>query len=94
MRRIGVRELRQNASKYLKEVKGGETIEVTDRGQPMAMLVPPKDADLYDQWVAEGVIIPAKKPGGFKSLPQPLPPITDGPTLTEILLRNREKERF
>ncbi|MBA2463125.1 MAG: type II toxin-antitoxin system prevent-host-death family antitoxin [Actinobacteria bacterium] len=37
---IGIRELRQQASKYLREVEGGETIEVTDRGRPVALIVP------------------------------------------------------
>lgn len=40
MRSIGVRELRQNASKYLRDVKRGETVEVTERGEPVARLVP------------------------------------------------------
>ena len=40
MERIGVRELRQNASKYLKRVESGETIEISDRGRPVARMVP------------------------------------------------------
>ncbi len=40
MERIGVRELRQHASRYLARVARGESIEVTDRGTPVALLVP------------------------------------------------------
>ena len=40
MDRIGVRELRQHASRYLARVANGEAIEVTDRGRPVARLVP------------------------------------------------------
>ncbi len=40
MRSIGIRELRQQASKHLRDVERGETIEVTDRGRPVALLVP------------------------------------------------------
>jgi prevent-host-death family protein len=40
MKSIGVRELRQNASKYLDQVAAGESIEITDRGHPVARLVP------------------------------------------------------
>jgi prevent-host-death family protein len=40
MERIGVRELRQYASRYLARVLNGESIEVTDRGRPIARLVP------------------------------------------------------
>lgn len=46
MDRIGVRELRQHASRYLARVAGGETLEVTDRGRPVALLVPVRS----DQW--------------------------------------------
>jgi prevent-host-death family protein len=38
MTRIGIRELRQRASDYLRRVEAGETIEVTDRGRPVALL--------------------------------------------------------
>ena len=40
MDEIGVRELRQHASRYLRRVAAGETIEVTDRGRRVARLVP------------------------------------------------------
>ena len=48
MEQIGVRELRQNASKYLARVARGETIEVTDRGHAVALLIPPS----ADRWTA------------------------------------------
>ena len=38
--RVGVRELRQNLSVYLERVIAGERLEVTDRGNPVAMLIP------------------------------------------------------
>jgi prevent-host-death family protein len=38
--RVGVRELRQNLSRYLRRVLRGETLEVTDRGRPVAVLAP------------------------------------------------------
>lgn len=39
-RDVGVRELRQNLSVYLRRVKAGETIEVTERGHRVALLAP------------------------------------------------------
>ncbi|PZR89206.1 MAG: type II toxin-antitoxin system prevent-host-death family antitoxin [Candidatus Nephthysia bennettiae] len=48
MERIGVRELRQHASRYLARVATGETLEVTDRGRPVALLVPVRG----DEWLA------------------------------------------
>ncbi len=38
MERVGVRELRRDASAVLRRVAAGETIEVTDRGRPVAIL--------------------------------------------------------
>lgn len=40
METIGVRELRQHASRYLARVANGESLEVTDRGRPVARLIP------------------------------------------------------
>lgn len=37
---IGIRELRQHASRYVAAAHAGEEILVTDRGHPMARLVP------------------------------------------------------
>lgn len=37
---VGVRELRQNLSKYLTRVKAGESLVVTERGEEVARLVP------------------------------------------------------
>jgi prevent-host-death family protein len=39
MERVGVRELRRQASAILRRVAAGETVEVTDRGRPVAVLL-------------------------------------------------------
>ena len=57
MDRIGVRELRQNASRYLARVAHGETFEVTDRGRPVARLVPVPE-DRFQALLDAGRIIP------------------------------------
>lgn len=57
--RIGVRELRQHASRYLDEVRAGHTIEVTDRGELVALLGPPTPAQTArDRLVADGRLRP------------------------------------
>lgn len=69
--RIGVRELRQHASRYLDRVRAGETVEVTDRGQLVALLVPPTPAqNARDQLIAQGRLIPAAGP---LSVPERVP---------------------
>lgn len=68
MTRIGVRELRQNASRYLDEVKRGGTVEVTERGKLVALLVRPSPArSARDRLVESGGLLPA---GQQFSLPQ------------------------
>lgn len=63
MERIGVRELRQHASRYLDRVKAGETVEVTERGRLVALLTPPHPATSARQrLVAAGRLLPATRP--------------------------------
>lgn len=60
---VGVRELRQNLSRYLERVKDGETLTVTERGREVARLVPSHNAiDPYYLEVAEqyGATIPTR----------------------------------
>ena len=57
--RIGVRELRQHASRYLALVQRGEVVEVTDRGRLVARLVP-ATGDTWDELVAAGLVQPAE----------------------------------
>lgn len=58
MERIGLRELRQHASRYIARVATGETIEVTDRGRPVALLVPARE-DRWQELVATGQVLAA-----------------------------------
>jgi prevent-host-death family protein len=63
--RIGVRELRQHASRYLERVKSGETLEVTERGRLIALLVPPDPArNARERLIADGRLVPAS--GAFR----------------------------
>lgn len=61
MKTIGVRELRQHASRYLEEVAGGESIEITDRGHPVARLVP-ITGDPWEDLVNAGEVVRAARP--------------------------------
>ncbi|WP_433263986.1 type II toxin-antitoxin system Phd/YefM family antitoxin [Actinosynnema sp. CS-041913] len=60
MESIGVRELRQNASVYLRRAAAGETITVTDHGVPVAVIgPPPKDVTLRERLRLSGELVPA-----------------------------------
>lgn len=69
-KRVGIRELREDLSRIVRRVQRGEVIDVTDRGRPIARLVPAGSvggalADL----VAAGKVRPARARG---PLPAPL----------------------
>ena len=91
MRRIGIRELRQRASEYIRLVEEGETVEVTDRGRPVAMITPiRRDESTVERLIREGRLSPGK--GRLLDV-KPLPPLKDGPTLSEVLAGMRADER-
>lgn len=93
MKRIGIRELRQQASKHLRDVENGETIEVTDRGRPVARIVPIKPMGVIESLIASGRMRPAQgNLRDFLDLP-PLPPKPGIPLPSEELARMREFER-
>ena len=91
MRAIGIRELRQHASRYLRAVQEGETIEVTDRGHPVARLVPiPRDAGL-EALAASGRLVLAE--GDVLDLGLPLRPVEGRALPSEALEDVRADER-
>ena len=55
MRTITHRELRNNSSSVLREVKEGAGIEVTNHGEPAAVLVPPS-LTAYERLVKAGKV--------------------------------------
>lgn len=62
---VGVRDLRQNLSRYLGRVREGERLVVTERNRPVAILSPlPEHEDPLARLVVEGKVIPAKRPLG------------------------------
>ena len=93
MKSIGVRELRQQASKYLREVERGETFEVTEHGRPVALLTPIPNKGVLDRMIAEGRATPATGDlDEFLSSPM-IPPKPGVPLPSAILARMREHER-
>ena len=92
--RVGVRELRQNLSVYLKHIREeGRAYEVTERGEPVAHLTPLPDrpTSTYERLLAKGRITPAKRP--WDEMPKPLPPIP-GKQLSEVLREMRDEEEW
>lgn len=92
MTRIGVRELNQHTSKYIAMVKNGETVEVTERGELVARLVPaPRTGTIIDELVAAGRVTPATT--SWHELP-PAEGTEDGINVADELAAMREQERY
>ena len=91
MDRIGVRELRQQASAWLRRVEAGESFEVTDRGRPVALLVPVPAEEGINALVAAGRARPGQ--GRLTDLGQPLPLRKGAPRPSDVLDRVRVDER-
>jgi len=49
METIGIRVLKENLSRYMKQVKSGETIIVTDRKKEIAVIMPFEKATKEEQ---------------------------------------------
>jgi prevent-host-death family protein len=88
---VGVRELRQRASSLLRLVENGETVEVTDRGRPVALLTPIPEGSPLERMRATGDLESAT--ADLDDLPEPLvlPPETELPS--RVLARLRREER-
>jgi prevent-host-death family protein len=89
MERVGVRKLRQNLSVYLRRVRRGEALEVTERGTPVATLSPiaPPD-DPLSRLEARGIPV-RRGTGSLADLPPPVRVRLDRP-LSEIVDASRE----
>jgi prevent-host-death family protein len=87
----GVRELRQRASELLRRVEAGETIEITDRGRPVAVLAPLPAQRPIDRLRATGDLAASR--GDLEDLPEPLTlePGIEPPS--RVLERLRRDER-
>lgn len=86
---VGIRELRDGLSRYVGEVReSGRQLIITDRGKPVAKIVPLESWDeRYARLVAEGAITPAIAPR--RAIPRPTIKMTPGPTLAEIVVEQR-----
>jgi len=67
MTTVGIRELKDNLSRYVMQVVAGKRLTVTDRGRVVAELVPPGPVrpgkSRYDELVASGVVRRALEQG-------------------------------
>jgi prevent-host-death family protein len=88
MQSVGVRDLKNRLSHYLKRVRAGARLTVTERGRPIATLVPvdvPDDMAWAHKMVAEGrAHWSGGKPTGSKN-----PPRNTGELASDIVIEDR-----
>jgi antitoxin (DNA-binding transcriptional repressor) of toxin-antitoxin stability system len=88
---VGVRELRQDASKVLGLVKSGESVIVTEWGTPVAEIRPIQATTIQDL-IDACLVTPAKDkfdPQVFEPLPNP-----EGRSLLKEFLKDRREARY
>lgn len=86
---VGIRELKSRLSHYMRQVKGGATLLITERGRPIGRIVPaglPLE-DRLQTMIAAGLVSWSGRP-----LPSTMPVATTrGPqTVADLLLEDRE----
>jgi len=91
MEAIGVRELRQHASRYLARVEAGEELGVTNNGRLVARLVPVRDAERSRAALIEsGALIPARRASNLLDV-NSVPPADPQRTLSDVLNEMRDE---
>jgi prevent-host-death family protein len=55
---VGIRDLRDHLSRWLDEVKAGRELVVTERGRPVARLIPASGGSSMDELIAAGIVTP------------------------------------
>ena len=92
MSTVGIRELKNRLTRYLRQTKNGEEIVVTERGKPIALLIPIKSAKRATSLEARLAALAAE---GRVTLPtrKPLKRIRmvkiAGPTIAQTVIEDR-----
>ena len=88
MAAVGIRELKNRLSQYLKRVRAGERVVVTERGRPVAVIsrppVTPADRRI-DAMLREGIA----RWGGGKPRGTARPPRIKGRSVAQIVIEGR-----
>lgn len=85
---VGIREIRNRLSRYLKRVKQGETIVITDRNIPVAKIIPLKEQELEDIMMLQKAGIAAWHGGKPEGLSNP-PAVKGNRLVSDIITEDR-----
>ena len=91
MATVGIKQLKNQLTQYLRRTKGGEEIIVTERGKPIAIIQPIRSAEVGSregrlaQLATQGrLTLPTRPPRKKVSLVK-----VSGPPLSAIVLKDR-----
>jgi prevent-host-death family protein len=85
-RRVGIRELRDNLTAFMRRVRNGETLEVTHDGEPVA-LISPFAQSTVDRLVASGLATSPRRRFDVRRIK--FRPVTGPMTASEALQEDR-----
>ena len=95
--RAGVAELKARLSRYLERVKAGHEVVVTDRGQPVAKIVPiaaeEQRSSRRGRLVRDGVLVPGRGRVRASLLRPPAGGTDEGRAVLDALLEERREGR-
>jgi prevent-host-death family protein len=82
----GVRDLRDNLSRYLSLVGDGQEITVTDHGKAVAVIIPIGQARPLDRLIADGIVVPATTVKQRRSSPR----VKGAGTVSDLVAEQRQ----
>ena len=86
---VGIRELKTRLSSYLRQVKGGVTLVITERGKPVGRILPvPTSMEERVQGLVEAKLLSWS--GHRVASSVPVPRVRAQQTVAELLLEDRE----
>lgn len=88
MTAVGIRQLKNQLSRYLKRVRAGERLVVTERGEPVAVISPATATRIerdVQALLREGIA----RWGGGKPRGTPRPPRIKGPSVARAVIEGR-----
>jgi prevent-host-death family protein len=86
MTEVGIRELRASLRRWLRRARAGEEIVVTERGRPVAKIVPATWEDALARLVEAGIVTPPQRP---KRPSRSYPRVNVKGSLSDIVIQQR-----
>ncbi len=95
--KAGVAELKASLSRYLERVRAGHEVVVTDRGRPIAKIVPiaaeERRRTRRPQLVRDGLLVPGRGRVRASLLRPPAGETSEGRAVVDALLEERREGR-